>query len=208
MALTTTTLASAVAVTDRLLVVASATGFAAGSLIRLDGEFCEVAKNYVSGTTIPILRGVNGTATVAHPTSANVTVGPAGDFAGAAPQATVPYALAGRRDVRSYSAAGAIALPTPGSDMVAILNGTGALAMTLAVPTKDMDGDVLTIAANGKAAHTVTAAGGFGANTTNSDIMTFHATQTTAMSCMAINGVWVLLGHVAGAATVAGAGLA
>jgi hypothetical protein len=38
--------------------------------------------------------------------------------------------------------------------------------------------------------------------------MTFHATQTTGFECIACNGVWVLLGFVAGAATVAGAGLA
>lgn len=209
MALTTTTLSSAVTVNDRSLAVASATGFTPGAILRAGEEFMEVAKSYVSGTTIPVIRGTNGTATQAHPATENITAGTAADFAGAGPQSPVTYPLASRvRDIRSYSAAGAITLPTPGNDMVAIINGTGALAMTLVAPTKDQDGDVLTVIANGKAAHTITLTAGFGANTTASDVMTMHATQTTAFSCMACNGVWVLIGFVAGSATVAGSGLA
>lgn len=210
MALTATTLAGAVVVDQNTITVASATGFTSGNLVRVDDEIMQVAKGYVSGTSIPVLRGRDGTAGVAHANAANVVVGTAADFSTlGAPQVTTGYPIAGRaRPVVSYSASGAIALPNPGADAVAILNGTGALAMTLAVPTKDMDGCLLIIGANGKAAHTVTATGGFGANTTASDVMTFHATQATAVQCMAFNGVWNLIGHVAGAATVAGAGLA
>lgn len=209
MAITATTLSGAVVVDQNTISVASATGFAAGNLIRIDDEILEVSSDYISGTSIGVLRGREGTATTAHPTAALVVTGLGSDFVGGAPQTTSPYPIAARaRPVKSYSAAGAIDLPTPGSDLVAVINGTGALAMTLAVPTKDMDGCQLIIASNGKAAHTVTASGGFGANTTNSDVMTFHATQTQAITCVACNGVWVLVGHVAGAATVAGAGLA
>ena len=209
MALTTTTLSSAVIVNANSIVVASATGFTPNSLVLIDQEMMQVQQAYISGTTIPVLRGRDGTVTAAHAASANVTVGTAADFASPAPQEMTTYPVAARAvELRSYSAAGAIALPTPGNDMRVIINGTSALAMTLAVPTKDMDGSILTITANGKAAHTVTATGGFGANTTNSDVMTFHATQVTAFECIACNGVWNLIGYVAGAATVAGPGLA
>ena len=208
MALTTTTLSSAVAVTDNSIVVASATGAAAGTLARIDDELFQIAQSYVSGTTIPVLRGRDGSATAAHKASANVVFFLASDQSGASAQTNVQYPSQKPRRIVSYSAAGAIALPAPGEDMIAVINGTGALAMTLAVPTKDLDGCVLWFAPNGKAAHTVTASGGFGANTTNSDVLTFHATQVTCVQAMAMNGVWQLIGFVAGAATVAGAGLA
>lgn len=206
MAFTTTTLSSAVAVTDNSIVVASATGFVAKSLVRVNGEMMEIAQNYSSGTTIPVKRGQDGTTTTAHPATSNVTVGTAADFA-AAP-AGVPLAITYPSQpafpLFSYSAAGALT-PKQG---IHIINGTGALAMTLAAPTKDQDGQIMIVVANGKAAHTVTNTAGFGANTTASDVVTFHATQTTAFMCVACNGVWVLIGFVAGAATVAGAGLA
>ena len=209
MALTATTLSGAVVIDQNTITVASATGFAAGNIVRIDDEIMVVTSNYLSGTAIGVLRGRNGTAGANHASGALVVTGLPSDFGTtAAPQVATIYPIAARaRPIKSYSSAGAIDLPIPGNDMVAVLNGTTILAMTLAVPTKDMDGCILIVVANGKAAHTLTASGGFGANTTNSDVMTFHATQTTAIQCIACNGVWVLIGHVAGAATVAGAGL-
>src|SRR5262245_14833012 len=111
MALTTTTLSSAVAVTDTAIVVASATGFAAGSLIRVDGEFMRVTTNYVSGTTIPVVRGQDGSATSVHRTGANASVGLATDFAlppvGVGASVTNPQQPA--FPLYSYSTSGAIA---------------------------------------------------------------------------------------------------
>ena len=208
MALTTTTVSTAIGVNDVNIVVASATGFAAGNFVLIDQEVFKVAQGYVSGTTIPVLRGQEGSVTTTHKATANAVSFLGSDEPG--PSATTftqwPYVRA--RRVLSYSAAGAITLPATGEDMVAVINGTAALAMTLVAPTKDQDGNILTIVANGKAAHTVTLTAGFSTNTTNSDVMTFHATQTTGFQCIACNGVWVLLGFVAGAATVAGSGLA
>jgi hypothetical protein len=208
MAFTTTTLSGAVAIDQNSIKVASATGFSQGLLLKVDQEFMEVAADYSSGTTINVLRGREGTATQVHATSANVIVGLSTDWQAAAPAVTVAYPIAANGfPLISYSAAGAIALPLPGNHSVAVINGTGALAMTLASPTKDMDGTLLWIVSNGKAAHTVTLTAGFGANTTNSDVMTFNASQTGCIQCIACNGVWALVGHVAGAATVAGPGL-
>jgi hypothetical protein len=209
MALTTTTNSSAIGAGDKQIVVASATGFAAGNLCRVDNEIMRVSKAYVSGTTILLDgRGLDGTAQVAHPVSTNVTTGLATDFPVPAPGGPFnAYAAQPAVDVAYYSAAGAITLPTAGRWMLAVINGTGALAMTLASPTKEMDGSVLFITNGGKAAHTVTLTAGFGANTTNSDVLTFNANQSQAIVCVAANGVWNLVGVVAGAASVAGVGL-
>lgn len=203
MALTTTTLSSAVTVLDKSIVVASATGFAAGNLIIIDQELMQVAKSYVSGTTIPLApRGQGGTKVTAHVSSANVTTGLPSDFAAPGSQASNAYQIAGRvRTLISYSAAGALTLPTPGTDAVAVLNGTSVLAMTLANPTKDMDGSILTVVANGAAAHTVTYTAGFGGAGGSYDVLTANGTGTCAFQVIACNALWILLGPPTGTLT-------
>ena len=108
MALTATTLSSAVAVADTSIVVASATGFSAGYFVQIDQESFLIAKSYVSGTTIPVLRGQNGTVGAAHAASAVVVVGLATDFANPAPGGpAVAQQTQRARTVTSYSASGA-----------------------------------------------------------------------------------------------------
>ena len=211
MALATTTLSSACAVGDTSIVVASATSFAAGRLVVIDGEVMQVTSAYSSGTTIPVTRGLNGTVTAAHVSSANVTHGLASDFPVAAPGSDDSVLLAARpgRDRRSYSASGAIALPAAGRDMVAIIIGTSALAMTVAAPTKDMDGSILYIVGNGKSASTVTFSGGVGAAGTSYDVATFQNAGQVGVSVMAANGAWVLLnGPITGTTTGLSFGIA
>jgi len=194
MSLARTTLSSACAATDTSIVVANATGFAAGNELRVDGEVMRVGKTYSSGTTIPLDgRGLDGTYVFAHPTSAGVVVGSAGDWANAAPQTVDTYPVAGRaRTFTSYSAAGAIALPTAGADAVAFINGT-ALAMTLALPTKDLDGSILIIVGTQGAAHSVTVASGLGGATTGYTVGTFDGTGQCSMMLIACNSIWVPL---------------
>jgi len=197
MALTTTTLSSAVAVTDNVIVVASATGAAAGTLVRVDQEIMQIAKSYVSGTTIPVTRGQVGTVTAAHASSANATFFLASDESAQAAQTFVQWPVAGQaRTLASYSAAGAIGLPAPGSDAVAVINGTSALAMTLANPTKDMDGSILYIVGNGKAAHTVTYTAGLGNGGATLDVLTFATGGQQCVSVIAANAIWVPLPSV------------
>lgn len=87
MAYATTTLSAAVAVTDTSIIVASATSFAIDNRIIIDGEEMRVTKAYTSGTTIPVLRGQNGTATTAHASGAGVMQGiGAADFPSPAAQ--------------------------------------------------------------------------------------------------------------------------
>ena len=98
----------------------------------------------------------------------------------------------------SYSAAGAIALPTPGNDAVAVINGTNALAMTLAAPTKDMDGCILIIAGNGKAAHTVAPATALNDAGSNFDTaITFASGGKQIVVLIAINEFWCIYPSVA-----------
>lgn len=196
MALATTTLSAACAVGDTSITVASATSVAAGRIIRVDNEVMVVGGGYVSGTSVPVLRGQNGTVTAAHVSSANVTHGLPSDFGDPVPGAddSTTYPARPGRDIRSYGAAGAIALPASGRDMVAIIIGTSALAMTVAAPTKDLDGSILYIVGNGKSASTVTFASGIGNAGSSYDVATLQNAGQVGMALMACNGFWVLLG--------------
>lgn len=200
MALTTTTNSAAIAQLDTSITVASGTGFLANSLIRINGEWMKVTQGYVSGTAIPVIRGQDGTPQVAHAVTSNVTVGLASDFITAPPNVVVTTPIQPAFPLKAYGATGAIDV----KQHIAVLNGTSVLAMTLAAPTKDMDGQMLIFLGNGKAAHTITYTAGFGANTTNSDVITFHATQAQCCMAIAANGVWNAIGLVTGGATAAG----
>lgn len=192
MALTTTTLAAAVAASDTSLSVASATGFAARSYVKIDNEFMQIAGSYTSGTSIPVLRGVNGTFAAAHVITANVTAGVGSDWADPSATIVAAYPLSGKRyKVVSYTASGAITLPTSGEDVFAILNGTSVLAMTVAAPGKDIDGSWLYIAGNGAAAHTVTYTGGLSGAGANYDVVTVNAGAPILLATAAVNGLWI-----------------
>src|SRR5262245_35801259 len=207
MAQTKTTLTAAVAINDTAVNVTSATGFVAGMPFRIDQEWLVVQKGYVSGLAIPCLRGQAGTATATHASGANVVVELASDLPmTTAPQTdtTQPYRPA--RLKQSYSANGLIANPPAGCDVIATLNGTGALAMTLNNPSPDQDGDLLIIVANGKAAHTVTYTAGIGNGGSSFDVATFSASIVGGCILVAQNGFWNLIGNgLAGATGATGA---
>src|SRR5688572_22205929 len=143
MALTATTLSAAVYVDDTTISLTSATGVAAGSLIQIDREFMQVTGRYTSSnTSVKVIRGIDGTANrpinadrISHPSGANVLIGTTADFANPSPSEGVADAISNPAQpafpVQSYSAAGAI----QARQGIHILNGTVALAMTLAVPT-------------------------------------------------------------------------
>lgn len=209
MAINLTTLAGAVAIDQKDVALAAATGAVAGGFILVDQEVMEIAADYISGTTVNVLRGREGTATQAHASGAQAKVMLGSDFGAIPPQQPVPVPItAPARTRTSYSAAGAIALPLPGNDADAVINGTNALAMTLANPTTDMDGCRLCIMGNGKAAHTVTYAAGLGNVGAAADVITFKADQSQAVRLVACGGFWVTEGMaVAGAATIAAPGL-
>ena len=88
MALTTTTLSAAAASNDLTISVASATGISysltAPVLLKIDDEYL-VISNTVSGTTIPVSRGRNGSRATAHGSGRAVYIGTPADFALAGP---------------------------------------------------------------------------------------------------------------------------
>ncbi len=192
MSLVHTTLAAAATVNDTSIVVTLATGFSANFLVRVDDENMRIASSYVSGTTIPVIRGQDGSAVRAHGILAGVVCGVASDWGSMAVQTASAYPIAGRaRLITSLGATGSVTLPPPGSDLVVILSDTTAFAATVPVPTKDLDGTLLWIASNGVAAHTVTFTGGVSGASTNYDVLTINATAPVVLGpFMAVNSLW------------------
>lgn len=193
----TTTLSAAVGVNDVSIVVASATSFVAGAFVRVDQELMKIGSSYVSGTTIPVQRGQDGTVTAAHKVTANVTANLGSDFTtegGNAAQTFTQYPGVRSRLITSITASGAIPIQPPGSDQVVMLNGTSVIAATLANPTKDMDGDILYVIGNGKAAHTITYTAGLGNGGSSLDVGTAAGGNLCAVQFMACGGFWVHVG--------------
>lgn len=191
MAFATTTLSSACALTDTNLVVASATSFAAGRFVIIDQELMQVANSYVSGTTIPVRRGLDGTATAAHVVTSNVTHGLATDFAAPGVGNETTYPPAGRTiAVQSITATSTLTLPPAGTDLRVILNGTSVITLTVPVPTKDMDGTILYIASNGAAAHVVTFTSTLNNAGAGYTSFTNNSTGRLALIVIAVNGFW------------------
>lgn len=200
MALTTTTLASAMTQTDTIANLTSATGVQAGMIARVNGEWMKVAQNYVSGTAVLMLRGQDGSQQVAQGVTSNFTFGVASDFA-IQPPAGVPSGVTTPVQpafpIKAYGAAGAIDV----RQHMGIINGTNALAMTLANPTKDMDAQILIVVSNGKAAHTLTYTAGLGNGGASYDVLTYTTGALNAVMLIACNGFWVGLSTLTGTLT-------
>lgn len=193
MALATTTLSSAVAITDNTIVVASATSVAAGRLVLVDQEMMKVVQTYVSGTTVGVIRGQDGTVTAAHKVTANVTHGAATDFANPTAPAVTTYPTQRPKVVTSITATATLTLPPASGDLVVVLNGTAAITLTVPVPTKDMDGTELTIVSNGVAQHLLTFTGGLSGAGSSYDVITINATAPAAFKFIACNALWMAI---------------
>lgn len=190
MAFANTTLSAAVAVLDKQIVVASATSIAAGRFVRVDDEIMQVSKEWVSGTTVPVLRGVEGSRQTTHPSGATVTHGLASDFANAAAQTILTYPGQRATQISSVSATGTLVHAPAGCDHRVILNGTSVITLTIPVPTKDMDGCMLVLISNGAAAHVPTFTGGLGGAGSSYDAITNNATGRFALTVFAANETW------------------
>ena len=99
-AMTTTTLAAAIAVGDTVIPVASATGITArttfggaATMLYVDFELMEVVS--VTGLLITVKRGVSPTQASAHPSAAVVWVGPPGAFLNDNPSGVASTTAAG-----------------------------------------------------------------------------------------------------------------
>jgi len=188
MAATTTTLAAAVAVNDQTIQVTSATGFAAGNLILVDGEYMtQIAA--ASGTVVPVRRAsLGGSVQRAHAILASVLTGLPSDFPRGEPGATSNPRVPSKARV-SHGVDGAIVPPV--SDTIVFIDKATAAALTLESPAAGTpDGVEVTIYSNTAAAHTVTYTPGFNANTTSSDVATFAATKGNSMTILSAKGLW------------------
>lgn len=204
MALAETTLSSAVAANDRFIAVASATSISAGRLMQIGGEMFQVTQGYVSGTTIPVLRGRMGTVAEAHVASQRVVHGDAADWATPVGSVAPMSAQAPVRRIESYTGttAATCALPKPGEDLVVVMNGSAINTLTVPVPTKDLDGSKITFVNSAGAAHVITFTGGLSGAGASYDVVTLNATGPVAFSVIACNEVWVALMAVPMAGTV------
>lgn len=192
MALASTTLAAAIGASDGYLTVAAATSVAAGRFIIIDQEMLQVTKSYSSGTLVPVLRGVGGTAAAAHVITATVVHGDAADFDSPPVGAVVSYPTI--RPVLMYSYTGAtntFVLPPAGCDAIVTLNGTTADTFTIPIPTAEMDGTRIWFKSNGVAQHILTFTGGIGGVGTDNDLVTINATGPFSMCVIASGLVWV-----------------
>lgn len=188
MAVTRTTLAAALSKEGQSLAVTSATGFAVGNVILVDGEFM-VQTAAASGTTIPVQRGgKQGSVQKAHAILTGVATGLPNDFVG--PQAGWPTNPAiYKKQITSYAVNGAIAPPE--SDALIFLTKATAAAMTLASPAAGTpDGVEVTIFSKTAAAHTVTYTPGFNGDTETSDVATFAATIGNSITLLSAGGLW------------------
>jgi len=204
MALTTTTLSTALSVTDAKIKIASATGLAQGMLLLIEQEFLRVTQDYVSGTTFNVLRGRNGSTTAAHVVTSNVTYGLASDFSLPATQTNSTYPTVRARQIVSLTGptTATVTLPPAGEDLMVILNGTSVITLTIPVPTKDMDGCELSLIPNGAAAHVLTFTGGLSGASTGYTKLTSNATAPTPVKVVACNGLWMAYSQVPIAGTV------
>jgi len=161
MALTSTTLASAVGANDMQIKVTSATGFAAGNVIRVDNEVM-VQTAAASGTFIPVRRGLEGSAQLAHGILSAVTTGLSSDLAN--PPVNQFTLVKGGDPARITLGADATITAadlTSQSGIVYVLAKATAAAITLGAPTGAQDGLTIQFVSATAAAHVITATGLF-----------------------------------------------
>lgn len=191
MALATTTLAVACAATDKFLILASATSVAAGRLLRVDQEVMQVTQDYVSGTTVNVLRGRDGSKTVAHFITSAVTHGLATDFDPPVSPGVTGFPAQRSTVVQSITTtATSLVLPDAGCDTRVVINLATAATITVPVPTKDMDGDMLWFVSSTVAAHVLVFTGGFGGVGSGYTTLTASTGAQMCVGVIACNGTW------------------
>lgn len=204
MALATTTLSATITAQDTVITVASATSIAVGRRILIDQETLQVATGWVSGTSIPVLRGLDGSKASAHFLTSAVTHGLPSDFDQPSPGTATLYPTIRAVQVTSVTTTStSLVLPDAGCDMRVIINLATAISLTIPVPTKDMDGTMLTFVASAIAIqHALIFTGGLNGGSTGYTTFTAAATGSTCFSVIACNGLWFVMSAPAWTGTV------
>jgi hypothetical protein len=192
MALATTTLGAAITASAGELTVASATSIAAGRFLLIGREMMQVTKGYVAAsTTVPVLRGVGGTAARAHAITATVTHGAPDDFQTPGAQAVTTQPTVRPWKTESFTGTpNTFVLPAGGENVHVILNSTTADTFTVPVPTADMNGTFLLISSNGVAQHLLTFTGGLSGAGASYDVITINATAPASFLFVAVDSLW------------------
>lgn len=150
-----TTLASAKALGDTSINLASATGALDGNYVLVDREWLKQRGDAV-GTVLQVVSGQDGTAQVAHGAGTGVIMGLPQDFYALAPGEDLSIPFAPPTLQVTYNTAGAISIPTDLVNVnIGLVTGTAG-AFTLALPTLQQEGVELTITALDAEAYTVT----------------------------------------------------
>jgi hypothetical protein len=183
-----TTLAVACGKDDRTIKLTSGTSAAVGMVVKMEQEFSSVAAIASDGVTITLgVRGAQGSAVVAHKILAPVEVSTASDFFNSPIGSDIPIPYS-TKELYTYGAAGAIQVPSEDANIF-LVAGTAA-AMTLPLPTTDIDGVTLTISAGAAQAYTVTVPTATGyKNTTGT--ATYAAAIGNNMVIVAYKGQWL-----------------
>lgn len=187
-----TTAATAIAASDRTVKLTSGTSAAVGMTIKMEQEWSTITAIASDGVTVTLgVRGLNGSAVVAHKILSPIEISNAADFSGnpTGSAAIIPYYTP---TLTYYGAAGQIAIPPQNATI--FLAEAAASAMFLQVPGTDIDGRTLTIMAAAAQAYTVSA-GSSGAvvatgfkNTTGT--ATFGGAIGDNMVIVACKGKW------------------
>jgi len=190
MALTNTTLAAAAGLNDTAIRVTAATGFAPGQIIRVDNEFM-VQSAAANGTVVPVRRGLEGSAQVAHGILADVATGLSTDFpAPPTGQTTQVVQTPARISLGGDATLGAADFT---QNQTVVITKATAAAITLGAPSKAQDGLVVTFRSATAAAHTVTYAAGFLGDGGSSDVATFGAKVGALLMLEANAGTWAAI---------------
>ena len=194
MALTQTTLAAAVGVNDSTIKVTATTGFAVGNLIRVDNEVMAQTAA-ASGTSIPVRRGLEGSAQVAHGILSAVATGLTTDLPNPSPGLIVAVKAGdpARVTLGADATLGAADLNIAGTTYV-IAKATAA-AITLGAPTVAQDGLTLVFISATAAAHVITATGLFDDGVTggSKNAATFAAFIGATIVIQANRGKWAVV---------------
>jgi hypothetical protein len=191
MALTTTSLSAALSANAVVLSATSATGATVGGFAKVDGEFMVITA--INGTSISVRsRGDQGTAAVAHAVLSPLVFGLASDLAQMLGPSEVVLPVFDQYDMATIGANGAIAVPSR-QTVFLITKATALGTSTLANPTKDQTGLILTFTSTTAAAHVVTLVTSQDGTTGNSTTYTFAAFAGCSFSVIATNASWNVL---------------
>lgn len=189
MALTATSVATAMAANSLTLNATSATGATVGGFARVDGEFMLISA--INGTQISVFqRGYNGSTAVAHNVLAPVVFGLLSDLStlGVAETLPVNFLL---EDYVGIGANGAIPVPNRNTTYI-IMKGSALASSTFADPSTSQDGLEVTFIGGTDFAHVITTVsvhdGTTGAHTT----LTSPAFIGGSLTLKASKGKWMV----------------